>query len=272
MNTVICIIIIIIVLYLIMTHFYVRYINNTKYIHNLKDNTIKILHLVLYNEGTSYENKMKHITETYYAQFSIVDTYYYTFSELYDKITIVNNICYIPGKETYLPGILDKTIKTLFYFMENTTKYDYVIRSNVSTIINFELLIPTMHEYDYGGPKYSLVTFFDPICGISNFTYFFTHYVFGTSIILSKSLVNKMIQYKKLIRYDVIDDVSIGYLIKHIPHVKIKSYIHDTWYNGDILPTYIFYRNKSSNREDDVFNMKYIIRLISKNHTGTYNK
>jgi hypothetical protein len=261
--------VIVILTAIVSSYFLIFYsMNNTHYIYNIKDNNKRILQLVLYNEQTPYEVKMKSITEKFYNQCGI-DTYYYTYSELYDSITISGNICYIPGKETYIPGILDKTIKVLEYFMASSTQYDYIIRSNVSTIINFKLLMPTIHEYDYGGTMVNLLSWFDYKGGIKDFTYFLTPYVFGTAIIMKDSLVRQIINHKHVIRYDVIDDVSIGYLIKHhLPNIKIRSYLNDVWFSnsiftGSLKPTFLFYRNKSPNRDDDVVNMEHIIQLIS---------
>jgi hypothetical protein len=243
--------------------------NNTHYIYHIKNNNKRILQLVLYNEHTPYEVKMKSLTEKYYNQWVGTDTYYYTYSELYDSITIRGNVCYVPGKETYIPGILDKTIKVLDYFMTSSTKYDYIIRSNISTIINFKLLMPTIHEYDYGGPMVNILYWFDYKSGVKDVTYFFTPYIVGTAIIMKDALVRQIIKHKHAIRYDVIDDLSIGYLIKHhLPTTTIHSYLNEVWFSDSmftesITPTFIFYRNKSQHREDDVVTMEYIIQLIS---------
>lgn len=75
-------------------------------------NNIKILHLVLYSDDIYY-NQMYDITSKYYSKFKNVKTVYYKFS---NQTLLNNDILTIEGTETYLPGILDKTIKAFNYF------------------------------------------------------------------------------------------------------------------------------------------------------------
>ena len=54
----------------------------------------------------------------------------------YDKN---KDILYIYGKETYIPGILDKTIQA-FDIIHNKMKipYDFIFRTNISTFVHFK--------------------------------------------------------------------------------------------------------------------------------------
>ena len=69
---------------------------------------IKILNLVLYSKDNSYD-KMYDITRRYYAKFyPQVKTIYYLFDDSISNPTFKDDILLIPGKESYLPGILQK--------------------------------------------------------------------------------------------------------------------------------------------------------------------
>ena len=70
------------------------------------------------------------ITRKYYSKFSNVKTIYYKFNEdLINEYDLKDDILIIQGKESFIPGILDKTIKAFQYIVDNYT-FDYVIRSN----------------------------------------------------------------------------------------------------------------------------------------------
>ena len=111
---------------------------------------LKYVNLVLYSEDREYD-KMKEITEVYYDKFENVKTIYYKFDDkINDEYKMEGNLLKIKGKETYVPGILEKTIKSMEYVAND--QYDYLVRSNISTIVNFKLLdeelIKTPIEYN----------------------------------------------------------------------------------------------------------------------------
>jgi hypothetical protein len=240
------------------------------------NNDLKILHLVLYSDDLYY-NQMYNLTSNYYKKFINVKTIYYTFCSDCTNTQLVNDILYIKGEETYLPGILDKTIKTFEYFKDYDC--DYIIRSNISTIINFNLLIKKLDNksIDYGGSIKLFISdsYRDPNSGINNNIYSNTSYISGTCIILSKKLFDQILLNKNYIDYNVIDDVSIGVLIQnYFPNIKLNEFSEDFLaidqpINDSILKTYlskiIFYRNRNKNnsRNIDVNNMNYIINSLN---------
>jgi len=103
---------------------------------------MKILHLVLYSDNTDYYKKMYKLTSEYYKIFSDrIDTYYYKFdNSITEEFLLVDNILNIKGSESYIPGILNKTIKAFKYFAPKIDEYDYILRSNISSVINFTKL------------------------------------------------------------------------------------------------------------------------------------
>lgn len=234
-------------------------------------NTIKILHLVLYStdNGGPYD-KMKRITSKYYNSYPNIKTIYYRFSqELPDGVQyeLLGNELLIRGDETYIPGILQKTISTFEYFNDELDQYDYVVRSNISTIIRFDLLSKDLEKnsVDYGCA----------LCWYSD-----SPYSSGTSIILSPRMVNNIIDNKTVIDYDVIDDVSIGKFISTYNNdismkPVMKSLDNNGFYftpnmNSDKtrLTEYIaqneivFYRNHNGDRELDANQMEIIVDNI----------
>ena len=125
---------------------------------------MKILHIIIYSNSKfsdnikkgTYENMQK-VLSNYYKKFNDnVLTYFVKYNEnvkstYWTEYYIENDIIYINGKETFIPGILEKTLLAFKYL--NNFDYDYLIRSNISTIIEFNRLISYLEKnpIDYYG-------------------------------------------------------------------------------------------------------------------------
>ena len=139
--------------------------------------------------------------------------------------------------------------------------YDYIVRSNISTIINFSLLQNNLRSnpIQYGGG--ALLTHNNIV------------YASGTSIIIGMPLAKELCKKTDKAQYDLIDDVAIGLLIKeYFPNVTPVSIGHFAVLpnmNGGCnlqdlsLSDTIFYRNRSStDRNIDVQQMKCIVEAL----------
>ncbi len=219
---------------------------------------MKILHLVLYSKSDYYD-QMKIITNNFYKIFKKnVDTYYYYYDEsIKENFQLVNNELKIKGKETFIPGILQKTILAFKYFENKLDNYDYVIRSNISTIIDFDKIIKILlkNRYDYG-----CYLFIRPSYKFSS----------GTSILVNNKLIRFILDSTEKIDYTKIDDVAIGILIfthfkENIKFCDLKKYICFDWKKNNNNKQFFIFRNKiKKNRFIDVSNMNTIIDFIKK--------
>jgi len=231
------------------------------------EDRLPILNLVLYStdNGGPYD-RMKQLTSSYYKQFTFVNTYYYCFEpKLNTDYLLTDNILYIKGTESYIPGILQKTIKAIEYF--NIQQYKYVVRSNISTIIRFDIL---EHDLKKNPVDYGCALCFDqediPFSS-------------GTSIVLSSKVVNYMIENKDKLDMVIIDDVSIGKFIrKEMPEIVMTPVLKDTAAQGfyfvkeeDNIKELIknnrpvFFRNHNGDRTIDVRQMENIIHVLNEN-------
>ena len=244
------------------------------------NNNIFIINLVLYSDNNEY-NEMYKLTRTFYKKFNNVKTIYYKFNEnIINDYELVDDILNIKGTETYVPGILDKTIKA-FEYVYNNYNFEYVVRSNISTIINFDLFINYLinNPIEYGGGGRYVLQGIDIPAGITDTTYFGTEYASGTSIVISKKILNDFIINKNKFNYDIVDDVAFGLIIdKHLKYINKKYFPSESFFyspneNGDKLrlinlikdKNYIFYRNRQIDRNMDVIQMKIIIYYINNN-------
>ena len=238
-----------------------------------------ILNLVLYSDSDYYRGMYEN-TRKYYNKHKNVDTIYYMYSGnedgdkyRYDK---ENNMLYIRGKETYVPGILDKTVKAFKFVSLLNKKYDYIIRTNISTLVNFRKLSEELmkNPIDYGAGRYRNISkgYRDYKSGIDDEIYKGIVFPSGTCIIFSGKLFDKILEKIHLIDYSVIDDVSIGhFMTKNFPEYKMNSY-ERFFYNGtnknidtrDIdVNKYIFFRNKNtSDRYKDIESIKKLINSL----------
>jgi hypothetical protein len=149
-------------------------------------------------------------------------------------------------------------------------KYDYIIRSNISSIVNFSLLSEQLElnpvEY-YGSTN------------IGNITLDNTNIPFasGTNIIMSKKGYMTLVDNINLLNRAYIDDISIAVFF-HKLNIKITNvgkagesgFVFVPMINNNleyeklVSHNYLVYRNKSeNNRQYDVINMKNIIKYLT---------
>ena len=172
----------------------------------------KILNLIPYSE----EHDMKNVLEPYLIS-NEINYYFYKYKEnLETEYLIEGRIIYIKGNESRIPGNLDKMIKT-FNIIKNTD-YDYVVKSNIATVVNFRALKFCLERnIDYGGPLYypcSRIVLNDGLTEEFNKQYGEYGFVSSECIVMSKKCVNFLLKnQKKLKKSEVIDDVAIGVCI-----------------------------------------------------------
>lgn len=242
---------------------------------------IKILNLVLYNDNEQY-NKMYNILNNYYKNFVNIKTYFYKYNNnIKNNIELDGNIINIKGFESNVHGILEKTLITLKYFEKNIDNFDYIIRSNISSIINFDLLSEELEKNPilyYGGTCVMILQWLDYDSCIINNKYFNTFFCSGTNIILSKTGYKILIDNIDRIDRTIIDDVAIGALFKDLNinatlignndkliHVPVLNNINEI--NNLIEKKFIVYRNKNDiDRNIDVKQMKELTDILSEKY------
>ena len=233
---------------------------------------MKILNLVLYSDNDENYVQMYEALSGYYKGFSDVTTYFYKYNEnISGNIEITGDIINIKGRESYMPGILNKTIDAFMLFKNNGEyeKYDYIIRSNISSIVNFSLLSEQLElnpvEY-YGSTNIGYIT-------LDNTNIPFAS---GTNIIMSKKGYMTLVNNINLLNRAYIDDISIAVFF-HKLNIKITK-VDKAGENGFVFvpiinnnleyeklvnDKYLVYRNRSeNNRHFDVINMKNIIKYL----------
>jgi hypothetical protein len=233
---------------------------------------MKILLLLIHSSNSIY-NEMFSIQKQYVHTTEEIDTFFIVMRENQKNLVEQeNDIIYIKGKEHVL-NVLYKTITALEYLFQKKD-YDFIIRSNISTIIHIPNLlqylkmIPT--NYIYTSSNFLNIKWLDRQAGIHNTSLFGTIYASGISITLSKDTTQFLIKNKNKLRHDIVDDVSIGLFFKtYSPNIlkKGQKYMSKELYTNKVtkntnINNYIFIRNKSSNRMVDIQIMKLIVKKL----------
>jgi tetratricopeptide (TPR) repeat protein len=230
---------------------------------------ISFMVCILYNPTVDYEIEMVKCHKKHLQAKKIPHLFYCYRENQKDLIVIEDNILYIRGKETYIPGILEKTFKVFELMLQISASFNYVIRTNISTCINYDLLTKylSLNPVDYGGPLYYNSLHLNPEAGVTE-EFFKKHgnrgCVSGICIILSMKGLRYLLEKKdEMIQYGVVDDVAIGYAFRKHSHDLIDAQIPGVveW-EGKINPFNMIYRNKSENRFEDLKKIKEITHFL----------
>ena len=218
---------------------------------------MKFLNLILYSTDIPEYVEMQKVLEQYLVHSNIEHYFYHYDSSQTEEFLIKGNILSIRGTETFIPGILEKTLQAFKYFQDK--EYDYIVRSNISTIVDFYELERHIGSktLDYGGPLYYIGCLTPQGARIPGSKPF----VSGICIVLSRKAVKILVdETKRILNYRAIDDVAIGiHLSSKVLFARPISIDGTNTYvfNSDrSIKGMVVYRNKSNSRNDDVKRMK----------------
>jgi hypothetical protein len=232
----------------------------------------KILNLILYNNSSEY-NDMRDALRRYLKSTGVTYFFYCYDENITSDYTLNDDIILIKGPETFLPGIFKKTIIAMEICLNLKFKFDYIIRSNISTIVDFTLLSDYLKKENvtYGGSAIFTLSWIDPAYGIYDHRYDGLKYIQGTGIVLSRKMVELIVNAKNDLNYSVIDDVGIGLYFQSL-NISPQPLNHDYKfvYNADcIVHNALFYRNKRTDRKEDVKAMEKITQALMKKQSAS---
>lgn len=229
---------------------------------------MKYLVLIIYDSNVEYERHMYKLHTAYLKKKNIVH-YFITYNPNQSEDMIVDdNVIKFNGKESFVPGILTKTMKALKYLTEvKNLQYEYLVRTNISTIINYDNLtkyidLHISSEQGFFTFFKSTIAWVSPRDGISE-KHRGISYAQGTNIFLNYNSVKKLLLNDCEIDYNMIDDVSIGHTL-----TKLGINLHDCgkklYITNEIFldKNAICFRNRRTNRYDDVCAIKLLYETV----------
>ena len=156
--------------------------------------------------------------------------------------------------------------KHLSFFRDEFRNYDYIVRPNASSIVNFDNLCNELENtpMNYGGLWMQIADgSTSPDYGIIDNRFANLNYASGTCIILSKNAFALLMDGLHLYDDSTVDDVSIGdFIHKHTEFAftnlskvvfTTEDHFLQNMHNNanDKLKEYILFRNRSNNRHHD---------------------
>lgn len=176
-----------------------------------------------------------------------------------ESIVVEEDTIYVNGVDSLRPGIWKKQLFAMKWLLNK--KYDYLLRSNLSTVYNFKLL----QSYLLNKPRTRL------ICG--NVIYIPENYesreasiyeftrrsIFGCSYIMSRDVVEYLIGWdSREIEYMIPDDHVISYLIDDM-HLDIDEL--PIAREKDNLDTNMLLRIRTDDRSKDIERFRELVEL-----------
>ena len=149
--------------------------------------------------------------------FPNISCYFITLSDI-PEISLDGDILRIPGRESY-EGIIVKTIAAIEYFTARKS-YDFVIRTNISSIWNYARL----NEYLRTLPRTGLYA------GLPGGEHGQIKWVSGSGMILTPDTCKKLLDARELVfSFKIIDDVDIGYAFHQLGVPVTMGMRHDVY-------------------------------------------
>jgi hypothetical protein len=215
---------------------------------------MKILVMVLsFKDGGVYDNLNKTIRETWYNdQVDGVETIFYYSSSISEMI---GDELFIKSEEG-IENLGHKVISSLEYVLDNI-EFDYIFKMNCSSYLNKkmlkDILIDKPRNNFYAG-------FMGTHDGIK--------FVSGSGTILSRNLIQLIVDSKHDWNHNYIEDVSIGKLMMDnnidITTLNRVDIINGLDYNLINIKNH-HYRCKNSDRNNDILVMNELYKIHKNN-------
>lgn len=211
---------------------------------------MKILTLRIYNSTIDYD-QMYMLHKEYDKNSIYLTTSQDTLIPIYDENT---KILTIPGSESLIPGILEKTINGIDYCLKNF-EFDILVRSNMSTVVDYNELEKQLCSIGrpYGGHIWGF-----------NLRGSYFNFVSGSCIVMNKEICNYLIDNKNNLIYELSDDVAIGKLLSEKFPITFSTTYNQT---NTICKNTCFYRFRNNLerydcRENDIKNMRRFYQAL----------
>lgn len=232
----------------------------------------KVLILVLYSQQPVYQAMKTYLCQYYFNHplviQGLVNVKFYSFGSISNSFVETSEEIIFQGDESFIPGILDKTIKAFKHFYSKD--YDFILRSNISTVVDISTLFHELNQnnsFDYGGSHIHTIKELSSKVGITDNSLIGKTFVSGTAILFSRKAMEKLLStldnFEKF-GFNIIDDVALGlwmYELGFCP-VQFKSLVNVDSISENVL----FYRNKRivHNRANDIIAISKLCNQLSK--------
>jgi len=162
---------------------------------------MNVLLCIISNEDSPTYLRHKELWRTQFHSHPEVECYFIEFHPS-KHLIIENDTFYVRGIETLTPGIRDKTLECFKYFIDRGTTFDFLLRTNLSSLWNFTPLIQWLKQIPTSGQYFGKIGTHNSI-----------RFVSGAGIFLTRDVVQKLIENRHLCS-NIIDDVDFAQALK----------------------------------------------------------
>jgi hypothetical protein len=163
----------------------------------------KVLMLVIYSPSQLYDAQ-RDFWRRYMNSSPTISCYFIVFDAV-SEITLDGDMLRIPGYESY-DGIMKKTLDALDYFLVRDS-YDFIIRTNISSIWDYPKLITHLETLPRAGVY----------AGSAGGTRGTMTWASGSGMIMTPDICKKLLDARDLaLSFQCIDDVDIGYTFERL--------------------------------------------------------
>ena len=221
---------------------------------------MRILILIISSENLPVYKKEKALWRTYMISHPEIDAYFIESRVDVSTTYMENQTIYTHGEESY-EQLIHKTLDALQFCM--STQYDYIIRTNLSTVWDFN----TLYTYLQNCPKEQFYSGqYGPYYNKQTLAYWF-HFVGGMGIIMSKDVATLLLENRAITEsFRDIDDVDIGYTMYSIG-VPIQPIYFCSWdkcIDSVESRSHFFYRMKQeeNDRENEPILIEKLLSIL----------
>lgn len=177
---------------------------------------MRVLVLVIYSEDNPVYKEHLNGWRLYSKKHPSFHVYFMTLSKEYEKVTLKDDILYIPGEESFV-NLPYKFISTLEYF--NYREYDFILRTNMSSFWVFHNLLPVLETM----PKEFL------LAGETDGTF-----VSGAGMLFTPDVCDLLVKFKERVYKfrpkDPCDDRRLSYYLNIHHGLECTSLIPDMYH------------------------------------------
>lgn len=207
-------------------------------VYGLNERDVKVLMLIIASDNNPAYLELQKIWSSYMnCDPDHFEVYFIHADPSLSSHNIDGNHLYLPGEESYKPGILMKTILALESFLPRLDEFDFIIRTNLSSFYIFPRLLNCLKTLPttrcYGGQ----IMHFRPEWNRGKD---YKRFVSGAGIIMSSDIARMMVEEKDVIlekSQTLADDEIMGHFVesKNIPFISIQRKDFASrlaWYQG----------------------------------------
>ena len=189
---------------------------------------IKVLILIISSNDNPVYSEHKEAWRKYMRTNKFIDCFFMEYHDV-ENMTIRDDTIYLKGVESFSPGIRKKTVDCLDYFLKGAVKYDYIVRTNLSSFWNFDALLRYL-----GGLQQSNV--YAGVVGNHQGISF----VSGSGFIMSPDVAKLLVEKRELFNNsNLLDDVEIGQLLANF-NVPLTHGSRQDFYSMSMFKDYTF--------------------------------